>query len=301
VGAVDTDAQDLGRAVTSEACFAPGTVRHETWDTVRRRLRELGLRDHRVYGVPRNGMLLCALLDRSNEIVTHPAAATVILDDLIDSGATRDKFKQRYPYTPFVALLERAPGDPWVVWPWENETGPEDAVLRLLQWVGEDPKREGLAATPRRVVKALREMTAGMHETPAAYLETTFTSDVDEMVVVRDLPFSSLCEHHLLPFHGTVTIGYLPRGKVFGLSKLPRLVHAFARRLQLQEQFTHQIASTIMQSPAQPGGVGVIVRGVHTCMSARGVRSPGEMRTSALLGSMRDGGREEFLRLAGER
>lgn len=293
MGAVGTDAQDLGRAVR--------TVTHVTWPEIHELLDASDLREEVVYGVPKNGMVLCAFLPRGTRVTSNPFDATVILDDLIDSGTTKARHEKLYPQARFVALFEKTATSPWYVFPWETETGPEDAVLRLLEYIGEDPKREGLAQTPRRVVRALKEMTSGVDEDPRAYLATSFTSTADEMVVVRDIPFSSLCEHHLLPFHGTATVGYLPRGKVFGLSKIPRMVQAFGRRLQLQENFTHQIAEAMMLSTANPGGVGVIVRAVHTCMTARGVRSPGEMRTSALLGSMRDGGREEFLRLAGER
>lgn len=176
--------------------------------------------------------------------------------------------------------------------------GAESLVRALLMWLGEDAARDGLRDTPRRVVRALEEMTAGRSLRAEDILSTVFDEACDEMVVVRDVPFTSLCEHHLMPFHGTATIGYLPDGKVVGLSKLPRLVLAHARRLQVQERMTRDIASDI-DRVLKPRGVGVIVEAHHTCMSARGVRCSGRMATSALLGTFRTDAilRAEFMAL----
>lgn len=160
-----------------------------------------------------------------------------------------------------------------------------DGVRALLASIGEDPTREGLIDTPKRVVKALAEMTAGMNEDPAAALGTVFNETCDEMVIVTDLPFVSLCEHHLLPFTGTATIGYLPAGRIVGLSKLGRVLDVYARRLQVQERMTTQIADAIA-SILLPHGVGVVIEAQHSCMACRGVRKPGRMITSALRGEM---------------
>lgn len=169
----------------------------------------------------------------------------------------------------------------------------EDAlacVRTLLLAVGEDPTRDGLIKTPQRVVRALAEMTSGMHVNPATVLGTVFNETSDQMVVVTGIRFSSLCEHHLLPFTGTATVGYVPDGRVVGLSKIPRLVDVFAKRLQVQERMTNQIASTMMTA-LRPLGVGVILRAHHSCMGCRGVRQPdAEMVTSCLLGVMREAG-----------
>lgn len=160
-------------------------------------------------------------------------------------------------------------------------------VRRLLEYLGEDPTREGLLDTPKRHVKALRELTEGYGQDPATILGTTFDGEhYDEMVVVRGVEFMSLCEHHVLPFIGHVTVGYVPNERVVGLSKIPRLVECFARRLQIQERFTQQIASALMEH-LQPEGVGVIVSAEHSCMRMRGVKKRGEMVTSAMLGSLR--------------
>jgi GTP cyclohydrolase I len=204
----------------------------------------------------------------------------------------------RKPHSPGHLAPDAVTVHDWVVFPWERGEGPaEDNVIRLLEYLGEDPTREGLVDTPRRVVAALAEMTEGRHADPAALLSTVFTDDCDEMVVVSGIPFQSLCEHHLLPFTGHATVAYIPDGQVVGLSKLPRLVQAFARRLQLQEQLTRQVADTI-ETVLDPLGVGVILTAHHTCMSHRGVRSAGQMTTSAMLGEMRESApRSELLAL----
>ena len=176
----------------------------------------------------------------------------------------------------------------------------EDAVLSLLSMIGEDPSRDGLLDTPRRVVRALREMTGGYREDPAEILSRTFEESSDELIVLRGIEFHSICEHHLLPFHGTAAVGYLP-GKVVGISKLARLVHCFARRLQIQERLTRQIADAVAEH-LDARGVAVVIRAHHLCMGVRGVKLPAaEMITSAMLGELRDDAstREEFLRLSG--
>ena len=171
----------------------------------------------------------------------------------------------------------------------------EAAVAEILKLIGEDPARDGLKKTPHRVVKAYLELTQGYHQNPSDILSTTFEERCDEMVVVRDIRFWSLCEHHMLPFHGAVTVGYLPKDKIVGLSKIGRLVHCFARRLQVQERFTEQIAHSMMEH-LRPHGVGVLVKATHLCMEMRGVKSPAEMQTSCLLGAFRDPAtRHEFL------
>jgi GTP cyclohydrolase I len=176
----------------------------------------------------------------------------------------------------------------------------EDAVVALLRMIGEDPARDGLLQTPRRVVQALREMTTGYGEDPAAILGTTFDERSDELIVLRGIEFYSTCEHHLLPFYGTVCVGYLP-GEVVGISKLARLVHCFARRLQIQERLTRQIAEAI-EKHLHARGTAVIVRAHHLCMGCRGVKQPGtELVTSSMLGTLRNDAatRAEFLRLCG--
>jgi GTP cyclohydrolase I len=160
----------------------------------------------------------------------------------------------------------------------------EQAVARILQAIGENPKREGLRSTPARVAKMYEEMFSGMFDDPRKHLHVGFTERYDEMVVVRDIQFHSMCEHHLLPFMGRAHIAYLPKGKVAGVSKLARVVESCARRPQLQERLTTQIADLIM-GELDAKGVGVILEATHTCMTIRGVRKPGSIVvTSAMRG-----------------
>ena len=166
----------------------------------------------------------------------------------------------------------------------------ERAVVELLKAIGEDPEREGLKGTPRRIASMYEELFAGMDEEPSKYLTVTFEAEHDEMVMVRDIPFASLCEHHLVPFIGRAHVAYIPGedGRITGLSKLARLVDAFARRLQVQERMTAQIADTLMDTLA-PRGALVIVEAEHLCMSMRGVKKPGTLTvTSALRGIFKE-------------
>ena len=164
--------------------------------------------------------------------------------------------------------------------------------------IGEDPDRQGLVRTPARVQRMYAELTAGYHVDPERLLNgAVFDVDYSEMVVVRDIPFSSLCEHHLLPFFGTAAVAYIPRGRVIGLSKIPRIVEMYARRLQVQERLTQQVADFLMEH-LEPKGVGVVMEATHLCAVMRGVRKPGTiMTTSAVLGLFRsnDKTRAEFL------
>ncbi len=189
----------------------------------------------------------------------------------------------------------------------------EAAVRTLIEWAGDDPDREGLAGTPERVVRAYEEFFAGYNEDPVALLATTFeeTTAYDEMIVLRDIRLESHCEHHIVPILGKAHIGYLPSGRVVGISKLARLVEVFAKRMQLQEALTSQIADTIpevlkladnIQELLEPRGVGVVIEAAHQCMTTRGIRKPGvSMVTSRMLGCFRDDPttRREFLAMIG--
>ncbi|MGN6224321.1 GTP cyclohydrolase I FolE [Pseudoxanthomonas beigongshangi] len=176
----------------------------------------------------------------------------------------------------------------------------EDAVRVLLEWAGEDPAREGLLDTPKRVAKAYRDWFSGYRMDPREYLARTFeeVAGYDEMIVLRDIEFESHCEHHMAPIIGKAHVGYLPNGKVVGISKLARVVDVYARRFQVQEKLTAQIAQCI-QDVLQPRGVGVVIDGAHECMTTRGVHKRGvSMITSKMLGEFREDARTraEFLR-----
>lgn len=180
----------------------------------------------------------------------------------------------------------------------------EAAVRVLIEWAGDDPDREGLVETPARVARSYKQLFAGYDEDPREYLQKTFeeVGGYDELIVLRDIRVVSFCEHHMLPFLGRAHVGYLPTNRVVGISKLARVVNGFARRMQIQEKLTAEIAEAI-QEVLQPQGVGVIIEAEHSCMTMRGVNTPGSnLITSRLMGVIRDDPRtrDEFLRVARE-
>jgi len=179
----------------------------------------------------------------------------------------------------------------------------KEAIRTLIRWTGDDPDREGLLDTPRRVACAWREYARGYEEDPAAHLSRTFeeVGGYDEIVLLKDIPFQSHCEHHMAPIIGKAAIAYLPRDRVVGISKLARVLHGFARRLQVQERLTAEVADCICEH-LQPHGVAVVIEASHACMSARGVNTPGVMMTtSRMMGVFRDDdrSRREVLALMG--
>lgn len=260
------------------------------------------------YGVPRGGVPVADLCSTysNGRVTSDPDDATIIVDDIVDSGTTRDRYAKSHPTIPFYALIEKKPQDNnWYVFPWEiergEETGVEDNIVRLLQFIGEDSTREGLQETPKRVARAWQHWCRGYWEDVPALLKTfkDGAEDCDELVIVKDIPFYSHCEHHLAPFFGTATIGYIPDGKVVGLSKLSRVLDAFSARLQVQERLTNQIADALIEH-LQPLGVGVRLQARHLCMESRGVCKQGHSTiTSAVRGVLRTDAtaRAEWLQL----
>lgn len=185
--------------------------------------------------------------------------------------------------------------------PGPTQADAEAAVRVLLEWAGDDPSREGLLDTPERVAKSYRELFSGYETDPRGYLERTFqeVAGYDQLVVLSNIRVVSFCEHHMLPVTGVAHVGYLPTNKVVGISKLARVVNGFARRLQIQEKLTAEIAQAI-EDVLQPHGVGVVIEAEHSCMTLRGVNTPGSrLTTSSLRGVVRDDPRTraEFLRL----
>lgn len=267
------------------------------------------------YPIPRGGVpvayLLGSLVPRLL-IVDTPQEADIFIDDLIDSGSTCERYCDEYPgILGFFALLDKRTDeqfkDRWIVFPWEvtesgADTSGDDIVVRLLQLVGENADREGLLETPARVVKAWKHWCSGYGKDPAKLLKVfeDGAEGCDQMVVRKDIPIYSHCEHHLAAIIGKCTIAYIPRGKVLGLSKLDRLADMFARRLQVQERLTNQIADALVQH-LDPVGVGVWISARHLCVESRGVASANsETITTALRGCIRDqdAARAEFLALA---
>ena len=227
----------------------------------------------RIYGVPRGGvpvayLLAHRLLVRSwNAVVVDaPQSANIIVDDIIDSGATAARMHQANPDAAFFALYKASDCDGWLVFPWEGsmESSAEDIPVRLLQFIGEEPSRGGLVETPRRFLRAWEHYTSGYGVDPAEVLKTfeDGAEQCDELVLVKDIPVYSHCEHHLAPFFGVAHVGYIPAGRIVGLSKLSRLVDVFARRLQVQERLTNQIADAL-NTALQPAGVAVVLQCRH--------------------------------------
>jgi GTP cyclohydrolase I len=279
-----------------------------TWQEARERtynISQIFMANHgagKIWGIPKGGQYVAAMLP--DHAVETWEQADFLVDDIVDSGQTKKKWEAKTGRQ--VLALVNKQDDPedaklgWVVFPWEieNKGAPEDSIVRLLEYVGENPKREGLLETPKRVLKAYREMTAGYYEELDFKV---FNLQSDEMVILRGIRFASLCEHHLLPFSGTAAIAYIPDpARLLGISKLARVVTHFARRLQCQENLTNQIANYLQDCPAlAPKGVGVLIRAHHNCMGCRGVNQPdAELITSALRGCfMQSEVRAEFLGL----
>lgn len=271
----------------------------------------------RVYGIPRGGIPVAYMLRGINgiTIADTPEEAEYLVDDIIDSGVTAAHWEEKYGKLVY-ALVDRAtPANNgtvakryltgWLIFPWEGEAEGsfEDNVRRLLQFIGENPARGGLLETPHRVAKAWGHWTSGYAKDPAKVLKVfeDGADGCDEMVIVKDIPFYTHCEHHLAPFFGTATVAYIPNGKIVGLSKLSRVVDLFARRLQVQERLTNQIADAIEEN-LQPKGVGVVIRARHLCMESRGICQQGHHTiTSALRGVLKSKpeARAEFMALAG--
>ena len=239
------------------------------WEQVYHRLKEAT--EHlpkttKYYGVPRGGQIVAGM---TGNAVDNIEDADVIIDDLIDSGATMDTYSLLSD-KPFIALIDKRielKGE-WLVFPWENEEGNiEDNVRRILQYFGEDANREGLKETPKRFIKFFKEFL-----NPPKWNCTTFEGEgYDEMIIQTNIPFHSLCEHHIAPFFGKGTIAYIPSEKIVGLSKLARTLETFSRRLQNQERITMQVAEFLWKE-LEPKGVAVQLTAKHMCMEMRGVK-----------------------------
>lgn len=266
-----------------------------TWKEIIEKVKNFD-KTKKYYGVPRGGQPIAALLNPVDTI----EECDIIIDDLIDSGATKKRYSEQYPNKEFIALFDKQSENDlkgkWLIFPWEKKNEPvEDNIIRILQYLGEDPNREGLKETPQRYIKFLKEFL-----TPKEFNFTSFDAEgADEMILQTNIPFYSLCEHHIAPFFGIANIAYIPNGKIVGLSKLARTVDLYAKRLQNQERITTQIAERI-QNELNPIGVAVTMKAQHLCMNMRGVKKHDTWTmTSKMIGAFKDDdkARNEFLNL----
>jgi len=264
-----------------------------SWEEIKQRVSKLD-KNLKYYGVPRGGQYISGMINPVDNIED----CDVIIDDLIDSGKTKNQY-QKYNKN-FIGLFnkqtENELKNKWLVFPWEQEEKPvEDNFVRILQYLGEDTKREGLKETPKRYIKFLKEFLE-----PKEFNFTTFDAEgTDEMIIQTNIPFYSLCEHHVAPFFGHASVGYIPNKKIVGLSKLARTVDLYANKLQNQERITTQIAERLMKE-LNPKGVAVVLKAQHLCMNMRGVKKYDTWtQTSKMLGIFKDdlNCRNEFLNL----
>lgn len=257
-----------------------------------------------VYGIPRGGTnvarLLTAIFPGGFELVEEPDEADVFVDDLIDSGSTKEAFARDFPDTPFYALHKKQEGE-WTVFPWETteQNGPEENIKRLLEYIGENPNREGLVETPKRILKSYDRLFGGYRKNPKDLMKVFEDGACNEMVILKNIRFYSTCEHHMLPFFGVAHVAYIPNGKVVGVSKLARLVDMFARRMQIQERIGSQVVDTLMEL-LDAKGAACVIEAQHMCMTSRGVENQtAKMVTSALRGAFLDNvqTRMEFMQM----
>jgi len=252
------------------------------WKEIKKRVDLLD-KSKKYYGVPRGGQYISAMLNPVDTI----EECDIIIDDLIDSGKTRENYSQYKK--PFIGLFDKIKEkdlkDKWLVFPWElKEEAVEDNFCRILQYLGEDPTREGLKETPKRYIKFMKEFLE-----PKEFNFTSFDAEgTDEMIVQSNIPFYSLCEHHIAPFFGVSNIAYIPNRKIVGLSKLSRTVDLYANKIQNQERITTQIAERL-QKELNPLGVAVTLKAQHLCMNMRGVKKHNTWTTtSKMLGIFKE-------------
>ncbi len=243
------------------------------------------------YGVPRGGIAPAYLIAgvTQGSIVNTPSKADYIIDDLIDSGSTRDRYTKLYPTTPFIALFEKTDPMEWLVFPWEitdsgRDVSAEDIPSRFLEFIGEDLTRDGLKETPKRMIKAWKEIFSGYEQNPSDVIKTFESDGYDQIVLLRDIELYSMCEHHALPFVGRAHVAYIPGGRVIGISKLARLIDIFSKRLQIQERIGDQVTSILMNE-LNAQGAACIIEADHFCIRMRGVgKQHSTMVTSSMKG-----------------
>lgn len=251
-----------------------------------------------VYGIPRGGTIPAQLLSQALgiKVVTVPGRHTIIVDDIVDSGKTIRPYVEQGLMTVSLHCKPHASPQPtlyvhmiddWIVYLWEKDEASSitDHIVRLIEFIGDDPNREGLNDTPRRVAESYKELFSGYDLTPSDVLKTFEEADCSEMILLRDIEMYSTCEHHMLPFFGKAHIAYIPKkDTVVGISKLARLLEVYARRLQIQERIGHQVTTALM-TELDPLGAACVIEARHFCMTCRGVgKQDSVMVTSSLKG-----------------
>lgn len=251
-------------------------------------------RQKTLFGIPRGGVfpaiIIAGMMERLDYLTETPSEAAFFIDDIIDNGVTQERWTQQFNI-PFFALVDKNGVDSswaagkWITFPWERmdgERSPTDAVVRLLQYIGEDPSREGLRETPKRVLQSYDTLFAGYHQDPKDVIKVFQDGACDEMVLLKDIEFVSCCEHHMLPFIGKAHIAYIPDGRVIGVSKLARILDIYARRLQIQERISQQVTQCLMDH-LKPKGAACILEAKHLCMTCRGVQKQDSIMTTSSL------------------
>ena len=275
------------------------------------KIKKNGKKYENIYAIPRGGYLIGLILSDALRIPMELDKEcikkdTLIVDDLIDSGKTLSQFPKNDKAVLFVKNGKKKSvtyyvdeTNEWVKFPDEKDNDVQEHIERIMQYIGEDTSREGLLETPKRVQRAYDEIFSGYKQNPKDLMKTFTQGTCEEMVILKNCEFYSTCEHHMFPFFGHVSIGYIPNKKVIGISKLARLVDLYAKRMQIQERMTTQIADTIMKE-LDARGVYVVCEGVHFCMRSRGVKKQdASMITSAVRGVFKKDpkARQEFLSL----
>jgi len=249
-----------------------------SWEQVFQALRQIDNNPRSiVYGIPKGGMIASAFLLEAQ--VTHdPKCATIILDDIVDSGKTKSMYMNKYPHAIFHCLFDKQLLDTrdWVTFPWEREHPAgldtiQQNLIRLIEFIGDDPTRDGLQETPDRVIRSYAELFNGYSQDPKDVFKTFDEPQIGGMVYMKDIEFFSTCEHHILPFFGMAHIGYIPKGPVIGASKMARLLDVFARRLSIQERIGEQVTTALMDF-LKPAGAACIIEAKHLCIACRGVK-----------------------------
>lgn len=278
-------------------------------------IRVSGIRYNYIYGIPRGGIPLAVALSQIlnlsliSERELNEASTVLVVDDVVDSGKTRNKYneydfaclhwKLKAQVMPTYSLYKGV--NDWVVYFWEENqiVSADDSVIRMMQYIGEDVSREGLKDTPRRVVKSWDELFSGYKKSTEEILTTFESNGYDEIILLKDIELYSICEHHILPFFGKAHIAYIPDKKIIGISKLARLTEVYSRRLQIQERIGNQITADLMKH-LKPKAAACIIEAQHLCVLMRGIQKQNSiMVTSSLKGAFMDNiaSREELMRL----